>query len=147
LLAKEIAKFLEQIGPLNASYIRHMRIDFPKFLYREPNNYALEDDSLENLTKIQSYCANLITLTISASSTYCIKGMAIRLDTLEYGKVETTEVLRLVNTYFIAMSSLQEIIVELYEGDPNELVQRTVERQGWVIRIVEWKEEAYFADR
>jgi hypothetical protein len=44
--------------------------------------------------------------------------MALKLDALDYPKI-ITEALKLVNTRFRAISSLQEIVVEVYEDGPS----------------------------
>jgi len=48
---EDVASFLGQIGRNNADYIRHICIHFPKFLYLDPGDVTLEDDSLGILRK------------------------------------------------------------------------------------------------
>ncbi|KAF2252374.1 hypothetical protein BU26DRAFT_517013 [Trematosphaeria pertusa] len=137
---EHVASFLEQIGRNNADYIRHIRIDFPDFGYLEPNDVTFEDDSLRILAKIQSDCANLSTLTTSLSSTYA---MELRLDALDNFRV-VGEALKLVNTRFRAISSLQEIIVEVYEDGPSDHMRREMKSHGWTISTTEYVEESGF---
>lgn len=131
------ASFLDKIGHDNAKHIRHIRIDFPKFLYLDPSDVTLEDESVSFLEKIQSSCANLSTLTTSLDST---DHMALRLDALDHPKI-VTEALKLVDTRFRAISSLQELIVELYEDGPSYHIKRKMESHGWTISTTEYVEE------
>jgi hypothetical protein len=94
---EDVASFLGQIGRNHADYNRHICVNFPKFLYLDPGDVTLEDDSVGILTNIQSGCANLSTLTTSLYST---NAMELRLDALDNPKV-VTEALKLVNTHFI----------------------------------------------
>jgi len=127
--SEDVALFLERIGRKNASYILHMNLDFPEFQYLDPTDITIQDDSIGILTKIQSDCINLKTLTLSLSST---DEMEARLDALDYPKI-VVEALRLVNARFRAISSLQEIIVEVYEDGPNDHIRREMKKHGWII--------------
>ena len=137
---EDVASFLGQIGRNNADYIRHICVDFPKFLYLDPGGVTLEDDSVGILANIQSGCANLSTLTTSLYST---NAMELRLDALDNPKV-MTEALKLVDTHFRAISSLQEIIIEVYEEGPSDHIRRKIESHGWTISIKEYVEEEAF---
>jgi hypothetical protein len=134
---EDVASFLGQIGRKNADYIRHICVDFPKFLYLYPGDVALEDDSVGILANLQSGCANLSTLTTSIYST---NAMELRLDALDSPKV-VTEALKLVNTHFRAISSLQEIIIKVYEDSPSDHTRRKMESHGWTISTTEYVEE------
>jgi hypothetical protein len=61
-------------------------------------------------------------------------------ETLDNLKI-ITEALTLVNTRFRAMSSLQEIIVEVYEDGPSAYLRRQIESHGWTISATEHVEE------
>ena len=141
---EDVASFLGTIGRNNAGYIRHIYVNFPEFLHLEPGdvtlepgNITLEDDSIGIFANIQSGCANLNTLTTSAYST---NTMQLRLDALDNPKI-VTEALKLVDTLFRASSSLQEIIVEVYEDGPSDYIRRKMESHGWTISAVEYVEE------
>ncbi len=137
---EDVASFLGQIGRNNADYIRHIYVGFPKFLYLDPGDVTLEDDSVGILANTQSGCANLSTLTTSLYSTNAIE---LRLDALDNPKV-VTEALNLVNTHFRGLSSLQEIIVEVYKDGPSDYIRRKMESHGWTISISEYVEEEDF---
>ena len=66
--------------------------------------------------------------------------MELRLDALDNPKV-VIEALKLVNTHFRAISSLQEVIVEVYEDGPSDHIRRKMESHGWTISIAEYVEE------
>jgi hypothetical protein len=137
---EDVASFLGQIGRNNADYIRHISINFPKFLYLDPGDVTLEDDSVGILANIQSGCANLSTLTTSLYST---NAMELRLDALDNPKI-VLEALKLVDTRFRAISSLQEIIVEVYEDGPSDHIRRKMQSHGWTISTTENMEEEDF---
>ncbi|KAH8774772.1 hypothetical protein F5883DRAFT_412127 [Diaporthe sp. PMI_573] len=134
---KEVALFLEQIGCENAGYIRHILIDFPKFLYLDPGDITLEEDSVSILASIRNNCANLSTLTTSLYST---NAMEFRLDNLEHHTV-ANEALKLVDTHFRAIPSLQEIILEVYEDGPNGHIRGRMKSHGWTLSTTEYVEE------
>jgi len=134
---EDVASFLEQIGSNNAAYIRHICVDFPRFLYLDPDHVTLEEDSVGILANIQSGCPNLSTLTTSLHST---NAMEFRLDDLDNPKI-VTEALKLVDTRFRAISSLQEIIVEVYEDGPSDHIRRGMTSHGWTISTTENVEE------
>ena len=136
---EDVASFLKQIGRNNADDIRHIYIDFPKFLCLDPGDVTLEDESVSILASIQSSCANLSTLTTSLYST---NSMELRLDELDYPEV-VTEALKLVDIHFRAISSLQEIIVEVYEDSPSDHITK-METRGWKIKTTKYVEEESF---
>ncbi|KAF2184522.1 hypothetical protein K469DRAFT_579299 [Zopfia rhizophila CBS 207.26] len=135
---EHVALFLEQIGRNNANYIRHIYVDFPEFHYLDLQDVTLEDDSIHILEKIQGHCNKLSTITTSIHST---NAMELRLDALDCPKV-VTEAMALVNTHFRAISSLQEIIVEVYEDGPSDHIRREMKSHGWTISATEYVEES-----
>jgi hypothetical protein len=132
-----IALFLRTIGRNNANSIQHVYINFPTFYDLEPSNVALAEGSIGIFANIQSSCANLITLTTSLHSTDHIE---LRLDALDNPQI-VTEALKLVDTHFRAISSLQEIIVKVYESGPSGYIRREMESHGWKISVIEDVEE------
>ncbi|KFZ16344.1 hypothetical protein V502_05150 [Pseudogymnoascus sp. VKM F-4520 (FW-2644)] len=66
--------------------------------------------------------------------------MEHRPDELENPKI-VAEALTLVNARFRAISSLQDIIVEVYEDAPSDYIRRQVESHGWTISAAEYVEE------
>ena len=68
--------------------------------------------------------------------------MELSLDALENPKV-AGEALALVDTHFRAISSLQEIIVEVYEDGPGEHTRRVMKSHGWTVNVVDYVEEDF----
>lgn len=62
--------------------------------------------------------------------------------TLDNPKV-ATKALKLVNTHFKGLSSLQEIIIEVYEDGASDYLRRELESHGWTISIAEYVEEDF----
>ena len=135
--SEHVASFLGQIGRVSADFIQHVCIDFPDFLPLEPGDVTLKDDSICILANFRNGCASLSTLTTSLYST---NAMELRLDALDNPKL-VTEALKLVNTHFRAISSLQQIIVEVYEDGPSDQIRRVMKSHGWTIRTTEVVEE------
>ncbi|KAH8586095.1 hypothetical protein B0O99DRAFT_558607, partial [Bisporella sp. PMI_857] len=119
---ENIVSFLETIGRNNADCIRQVYINFPTFLYLDFGDIALENNSIAILTSIQSSCTKLRTLTISS---YSIHAMELKLDALNNLKI-ATEALKLVDTRFRAIKSLQEIVVEVYKDGPSGYIRRKI---------------------
>ena len=139
---REVASFLGSIGRSNANYIRHVRVDFPNLRDLEPSNVTIEEGSISILGNIQSCCANLSTLTTSLHST---TAMALKLDSLDYPKI-INEALKLVNTRFRAISSIQDIIVEVDEDGPSYYIRRKMESYGWTISATEYVDDCSIED-
>jgi hypothetical protein len=133
---KDVASFLRTIGG-NADYIQHVCINFPNLRDLEPGNVTLEESSISILANIQSGYVNLSTLTTSVHST---NAMVLKLDALDYPKI-ITEALKLVDARFRAISSLQEIHVEVYEDGPSDYIRRKMESHGWTVSAIEYVEE------
>lgn len=66
--------------------------------------------------------------------------MKLKLDALDNPKI-VTEALKLVDTRFRAISSLQEIIVRVYKDGPSGYIRRKMESHGWTISETEYVEE------
>ncbi|RYP70490.1 hypothetical protein DL771_005427 [Monosporascus sp. 5C6A] len=137
--SEAVASFLGTIGR-NADHIRHVIVNFPQFLHLEPGDVTLEDSYVSIIANIQSGCANLSTLTTSLYST---NAMELTLDAIDDPKV-VTEALKLVDTQFRTISSLQDIIVELYEDGPNDHIRSEMESYGWTLSTNENMEEEEF---
>jgi len=69
--------------------------------------------------------------------------MELKLDALDHLKI-VAEALALVDASFRAISSLQGIIVEVYEDGPSNHIRRKMESHGWTINVTEQVEESDF---
>ncbi|CVL08903.1 uncharacterized protein FMAN_16264 [Fusarium mangiferae] len=140
---EKLASFLKQIGPRNANSIQHIVIDFPEFLYLDPGDVTIEEESLSILGSIVSSCTGLITLRTSLYST---SSMELRLDNLDHYNL-ATEALHLVDTHFRAMPSLLEIILEVYEDGPSDCLRKRMESYGWILSKNTAEEEEFWDSR
>lgn len=122
-ISKNVISFFEQIDQNNANYIQHIYVKFLKFLYLNSNNIILENNSVDIFANIQSNCVNLSTLTKFLNSTNVIK---LRLDALDNFKI-VTKTLKLINTYFKVILSLQKIIVKIYKDDSSNYIKKNKE--------------------
>ncbi|KAG9250364.1 uncharacterized protein F5Z01DRAFT_629682, partial [Emericellopsis atlantica] len=132
-----LALFLEQIGSQNSGYIRHILIEFPDFLYLDPGDVTLNEGSVSLLAGVQRSYGNLSSLTTSLHSTNALEQ---RLDQLDHFGV-AAEALELVNARFRAISSTQEIILEVYENRPGYQVRKKMEDLGWKFSTSVYVEE------
>lgn len=130
------SQFFDTIGFVNSSHLRCIRIDFPGLRDLE-EDISLEEDSLHILEKIQSHCTNLKTLIVASESTSIMEN---RLDSLDSPTI-CAKALALVAARFKTISSLQEIIVEVYEERPSSDIRRKMESHGWILNVVEPVEE------
>ena len=136
--SEHVASFLEQIGRNNAHYIWYICVDFPEFRCLDLHDVTIGDDSIRILAKIQSECNKLGTLTTSLHST---NAMELELDALDSPKI-VAQAIALVDARFRAISSLQEIIVEVYEDGPSDHIRREMKSHGWTISATKHVEES-----
>jgi hypothetical protein len=135
-----ITRFLDRIGHDSANHIQHIRIDFPVHRYLDDED-GMEDDSRRILEKLQSSYTNLKTLTTSPRSK---GGLEPRLGE-NGGPQIIAEALAEIDALFRAISSLQEIIAEVYKDGISDFSKKEMESHGWVIRVVEeeWDERSW----
>ncbi len=138
--SEDLISFLNQIGRNNASRIRHFYIDFPNIPDLGTDNVTLGEDCVRVLARIQSDCTNLSTITTSLRST---NAMALKLDALDKPHI-VAEALTLVDTHFRAITSLQQIIIEVYEDGPSAALRRVMESHGWILNVTEQADEIQF---
>lgn len=132
-----LVDFLDQIGHDNANHIRQLCIGFPRFRSLNRHDVTLEDDSLRVLAKIRSSCTNLSKLVTALDST---DGVTLSLDALDNPNI-VVEALALVNAHFRALSSLQDITVEIYEERPSAHTRKSMGILGWNFEVTETVEE------
>jgi len=138
--SEDLISFLSQIGRNNASRIRHFYIDFPDIPNLGTDNVTLGEDCVRVLAGIQSECTNLSTIRTSLRST---NATALKLDALDKPHI-VAEALALVDTHFRAITSLQQIIVEVYEDGPSAALRRVMESHGWTLNVTEQADEFRF---
>jgi hypothetical protein len=134
---RNIASFLEQIGSNNASYIRHICIEFPTFRSMDLGNVVISEDSRSILADIHRYCTNLGTLTTSLYSTNAAE---LDLEALDNNHI-VDEAIMLVHAAFRALPSTPEIILEVYKDGPSGHTRDLMRSHGWTINETEHSEE------
>lgn len=130
-----ICDFLATIGLVNASHLNGIRISFPEF-HDVGEEVSLEEESLRALTKIQKYCTDLKSITATAPSTYWM-GIQLSVDSPSI----CDRALDLVDAHFRAITSLQEIVVEVYDDGLESSLIGKMKSYGWTFRTVEIVEE------
>ncbi|KAF7889782.1 uncharacterized protein EAF02_002197 [Botrytis sinoallii] len=125
--------FLNKIGPINASSIRRIAINFPAFSDLEPSDIELEVNDSQGLSKIQNDCTSLIALETDLESTNAWQTTLDELDNLNI----VAEALAIVDSHFRAIPSLQNITVNLYEEGPGDYIRREMMSHGWTINTTE----------
>lgn len=128
--------FLETIGPENAGRIGRVIINFPGLKFDAsltPGVSAPDKRDVILIEKIKHSCHSLHTITIPAYSTR---------DTLScYDTPEQqgafVELLTQLNTLLKNIPSLQDIIVEAFEGSFFDDQIKIMESHGWILKFVE----------
>jgi hypothetical protein len=108
--------FLGHIGRNNADSIRHVCIDFPKLCISN-GVVSLNKNSIGILAGLQRGCPNLSTLMISQVCSAMFAPLDI---TLAADTEIVTKALKMLNSHFRAIPSLQNIIVKFYEEGPSD---------------------------
>jgi len=138
--SERLISFLNQIGRNNASRIQDIYIEFPDICVLAADMVTFGEDCIRVLAKIRSDCTNLSTITTSLGST---NAMALELDALDKPHI-VAEALALVDTHFRAITSLQQIIVKVYEDGPSAALRRVMESHGWTSNVTEQADEFRF---
>ncbi|KAI9148814.1 hypothetical protein HJFPF1_10856 [Paramyrothecium foliicola] len=127
-----IVGFLEQIGNNNASQIRHIYMDFPQCSYQKDAGISIGEESISVLTKMKNSCVNLKTLSTSLDSTVDTEHM---LHSLNNEKL-AIEALGMIHSHFKAISTLQEIILHVYEKGTYDEIRRHMSSYGWTFKKI-----------
>lgn len=137
-----ISDFLATIGLVNASHLNCIRIRFPEFGDLE-EEVSLDEKSLRTLTKIQAYCTNLKSITVPARSTH-LMGFELSVDNPSI----CDRALALVADHFRAITSLPEIVMEVYDDILTSYIipVETMKSFGWTLKTVEPVEEEEWDD-
>jgi hypothetical protein len=126
--------FLDQIGPQNASFLRHICIAFPAFNdHRE--SVTLKEDSIRTLERIRDNCTNLATLETSLG----FRTINIMESAIDAPDSPRAAALALVDARFKAISSLKEIIVTVYDEPLSCGRWEEMRGCGWTIEGT-WEE-------
>ncbi|KAF4763040.1 hypothetical protein N7455_010837 [Penicillium solitum] len=125
-----VSQFLDDIGFVNASHILCIRIDFPRILGLNDNANL---DSLDIPKRTQCYCTNLNKVIVASEST---TELEYHLDSLDSPNIYA-KVLAMIDAHFREISSLQDIVVEVYEEGPSSEIRKKMKSHGWILNMVE----------
>ncbi|KAL3476029.1 hypothetical protein BJX99DRAFT_270834 [Aspergillus californicus] len=129
-----ISGFFDKIGCDNMTKLRSIYIDFP-IIRNFEDNISLDKNSSDIITRIEKHCTNLRTL-----KTCPIRTNNMGLNSFDNPSI-TAKAFRLVDARFRAISSLDKIIVEVFEDEPTFETRITMENQGWTVHVVERVEQ------
>ena len=128
-----LASFLDCIGRQNASFLHHFCIAFPAFGNYHVGRVTLQEDSIRTLELIRLNCPNITTLETSLETT---AAMEVAIDALDSPRA-ATEALALVDARFKVISSLKEVIVNVYDEPPNDDLRKKICDRAWTIKATE----------
>jgi hypothetical protein len=137
-----LASFLSQIERQNASFLRHVCIDFPAFDDYRPGTAMLQEDSVKTLELIRDNCTGIAILETSLRDTFRLKCADYRLDSSPIA----AEALDLLDARFKAISSLKEVIVDVHIYDDEGLsddLRKKMRDCGWTIKVTKLEESWY----
>jgi len=120
--------FLNCIGPVNASLLSHLCINFP-VIEGQPGESKLREDSLQSLKLLQEKCINLTTLETHFYSNNSSGLTRMDQDNLQFIR----EALSQFDVQLKAIPSLDKIIVRVYGGTPTPSVMEFMQGFGWVV--------------
>ena len=126
--------FLNRIGRRNASFLHHICIAFPVLDDYHLGRIPLKEDSIRTLELIRLNCPNITTLETSLETT---TEMEEAIDALDSPRA-ATKVLVLVDARFKAISSLKEVIVNVYDEPPNDDLRKKIHDYAWTIKVTEY---------
>ncbi|KAH8600236.1 hypothetical protein B0O99DRAFT_590614 [Bisporella sp. PMI_857] len=131
-----LASFLDRIGSQNAGFLRRICIAFPSFDGYYTGNVALQGDSILALELIRDKCINLATLETSLETTTVVERS---LDSLNNPRA-AAEALALVDACFKEISSLEELVVNVYDDAPSLDLRDEMRGRGWTVKVTEREE-------
>jgi hypothetical protein len=119
-----IASFFSQIGRQNASFLRHICIDFPA-PDNSPERYSVQED-IRVLELIRDNCTGIAILETLLCRCWPLE---------DYRGT----MLELPNTYFKAIPSLNEVIVNIHSDDYDlsNSVLKKMHSYGWTTKRME----------
>ncbi len=120
--------FLDCVGPMNASLLSHLCINFPD-IEGLPGESKLKEGSLLTLKLLRERCTNITTLETHVYSHN--SGVFTRTDQDKLQFIR--EALSQIDVQLRAMPSLDKIIVRVYGGTPTPSVMEFMQGFEWVV--------------
>jgi hypothetical protein len=124
-----LTSFLDHIGPQNASFLRHVCIPFSAFDDYHLGSVTLKEDSIRTLERIRDNCTNLATLETSLR----FRTIIAMESAIDFDSPRAAAALALVDARFKAISSLKEIIVNVYDEPLSCDLREKMRGCGWTI--------------
>jgi hypothetical protein len=137
-----LASFLSQIERQNASFLRHVCIDFPAFDDYRPGTAMLQEDSIKTLELIRDNCTGIAILETSLRDTFRLEFADYKLDSSPIA----AEALELLDARFKAISSLKEVIVNVHVYDDEGLsddLRKKMRDCEWTIKVTKLEESEH----
>jgi len=137
-----LASFLSQIERQNASFLRHVCIDFPAFDDYRPGTAMLQEDSIKTLELIRDNCTGIAILETSLRDTFRLEFADYKLDSSPIA----AEALEMLDARFKAISSLKEVIVNVHVYDDEGLsddLRKKMQDCEWTIKVTKLEESEH----
>ena len=131
-----MTKFLDQIGSVNASYIRFLRMEFVAIAACFWIEHPLKRCSIEMLEKLVLCCTSLETLIISPGRLPVGHWLYVPIPPRNERPSHSRSAMRELNSYFRRIASLREIVIEIHDGVSNPIVMEEMETYGWRVKVV-----------
>jgi hypothetical protein len=135
-----LTSFISQIGLQNASFLRHVCIDFPAFDDYRPGTAMLQEDSIKTLDLIRDSCKGIVILETWLRDPCPLEWVDYKFDSSPIA----ADALDLLDARFKTISSLEEVIVDVpvYSDDDqtrddalsNDLSKK-MRDCGWTIKV------------
>ncbi|CAG9943827.1 unnamed protein product [Clonostachys rosea f. rosea IK726] len=125
--------FLGGIGPANASLITHLAISFPVMdrVEGQEGEFALRGDSLRALELLRAQCTRLKTLELQVHRQNSA-GLTEEKDCdSEFARVALPR----IDQQLKAISSLEQVVVEVYEKALMPSVENAMQALGWIVKL------------
>jgi hypothetical protein len=137
-----LASFLSQIEHQNASFLRHVCIDFPIFDDYRPGTAVLQEDSSKTLELIRDNCTGIAILETSLRDTFELECADYTVDCSPIA----AEALDLLDARFKVISSLEEVIVNVHIYDDEGLsddLRKKMRDCRWTIKVTKLEKSWY----
>ena len=124
-----LSDFLIGIGTANASLLPYMSINFP-IVTGQLGSIGLREDSLQELKLLKDNCTSLTTLEVHIHNNNSSPGVT-NVDQQNLHFVQ--EALSHVDMRFKNISSLDNIIVRIYDQHPTSAALESMRALGWTV--------------
>lgn len=120
--------FITCIGPVNASFLSHLCINFP-VVEGQPGKPRLKEDGIQSLKLLQEKCTSLTTLETHIYSNNSGGLTGKDQDSSQFIR----EALLQFDVQLRAIPSLDKIVIRVYGGTPTPSAMEFMQGFGWVV--------------